>query len=337
MTDMILMSKKEKYMNIKQSRAYIAFFIMAITLNTYTMEQQNTYKNIGWVVLAGAAIIGGAIALNQFLTYIHSEPIEPFPFSNLPFDKQYLIITLLTQKNNATSLEKAGQTINSLAQTNQELNELINDPQFCLKLIKKLAHQFDCSDQTAAQTLRTQEAKRRLDLQRKLYNLCFSSKPSKEYFENLCEQGVDLEFGNYWQTDDTDWVSPLMCATQNDNILMIKYILEKGVKINQYNGYGITALMRAKTAMSIRLLCSMPNININQQDFDGNTALMHVIKWYHPRPIYSPFSIKIKILLAAGADPEIADNNGVTPLQAAQQTRDQEIIDLIQNAINGKI
>lgn len=321
---------------------FIAFFLIAITLNTHTMEQPRDYKKIEWVILAGAAIIGGAIALNKFLAYIHSEPIEPFPFADLPFDKQYLIITLLTKKDKATSLEEAAKNINALAQTNKELNELINDPKFCLKLIKSLAQQFNCSDETAAKMLRTKEARRRLSLQSRLRSLCYASKPSKKSFESLCEQGVDLEFGNFWQTDDTDWISPLMCAAQNNNISMIKYLLDKGVNVNQCNGRGTTALMRSRKTLSIRLLCSAPDININQQDFDGDTALMYAIKTYAAHvliletasTLVDPTTIRVKILLAAGADPEIADNNGVTPLQAAQQTENQDIIDLIQNAID---
>ena len=44
----------------------------------------------------------------------------------------------------------------------------------------------------------------------------------------------------------------------------------------------------------------------------------------------------IKLLLNAGADPEIVGINDFTSSDAARQTGDQEIIDLIQNAIDKK-
>src|SRR6266446_10297661 len=88
-----------------------------------------------------------------------------FAFNQLiPELKAYLIESLASMST-ATTLEEATKTINALAQTNKELNQLINDPAFCLKLIKHLAQKFNCTDEKAAKTLQTKAAKERSELQ----------------------------------------------------------------------------------------------------------------------------------------------------------------------------
>src|SRR5579872_4024263 len=136
----------ENRMNVFKKLSLIAPIIISLLFtphHSHTMDQPN--KQMGWVVLAGAAILGGYTAYQQFLSYIHGEPTEPFSFTDLPQDIQQTIISLLTINSTAKTLQEAAQTINALAKTNKYLNELINDPKFCLQIIKHLSKQFDCS------------------------------------------------------------------------------------------------------------------------------------------------------------------------------------------------
>jgi uncharacterized protein len=135
------------------------------------------------------------------------------------------------------------------------------------------------------------------------------------------------------QEDDIGGTALLM-AIEVNNYPFIKTLLKHGADINQANitRQGITPLMLAvmgKNTDTIQCLLTNPNIAIDKQDITGTTALMGAILFFKDALI-------VKQLLDANANPELADNNGLTPLAAAQQTGDQEIIDLIQNAIDKK-
>jgi ankyrin repeat protein len=79
----------------------------------------------------------------------------------------------------------------------------------------------------------------------------------------------------------------------------------------------------------LQQLCALyPDlIDINQQNSEGTTALMIAIE---------NDEANVKILLDAGADPEIANNNGTTPLNAAEVMGNENVINLIKEAIDKK-
>ena len=125
--------------------------------------------------------------------------------------------------------------------------------------------------------------------------------------------------------------TPLMQAASSDNYSIIQILLNGGADITKTDVNGNTALIIAVNLShieAIECLLNNPHIIINQQNNSGYTALL--IALFRGRK-----SI-IKLLLDAGADPELANYEGLTPLQAAQQTGNQEVIDLIQDAIRNK-
>ncbi len=351
----------------KKTGLFYALLLLSTTFNTHkthAMEPEDV-KKVGWVALAGAAIVGGYAAYQQFLSYIHTEPeqpIDPFNFTGLPKDVQNTIISLLTINTSAKTLQEAAQAINRLAQVNKELNTLINDPQFCLQIIKQLSQKFNCSNITATQTLQTKEAKNRLKLQKDLKDLIKIFENYAHYYHypekatsicldkltSLYQAGVDLEFT--YDNDDMffdflkAFLTPLMIASIQENLLMIDCLLQQGSNINQTTNKGKTALMLAaecsNASFSIEKLLTYSVININQQDENGNTALMYAIKGGN---LIDNINV-IELLLNAGADPEIANNEGLTPLQAAKTRprrldpieRIQHMINLIEEAIDKK-
>ena len=226
------------------------------------------------------------------------EELNPNKLS-LPPEDQYQIINLLFTHTHTNSLQVAAKTISSLAQVNTQLHALINNPQLCLQLIKYLALKFKCSDQQVATTLQIPEAQRRLKLQNILHKLCTAdSLKGLPSLDSLCQQEVDLEF-TYTSFFPDFFPTPLMlAATMNTGIL------EK--------------------------LCSISSdlLDVNQRSLEGETALVLAIQ--------SGLPFNVKTLLDANADPLIADNDGLTPLKLAQLKHNQEIIDLIQEAINKK-
>ncbi len=299
-----------------QNRLFIAFLALSFVNNTQTMEPENV-KKVGWVALAGAAIVGGYVAYQQFLSYVHGESTEAFPFAYLPPEMQHYIVKLLSVSSNATSVQEAGKTINALAQTNTELNELINDPAFCLKIIKNLAKQFGCSDQEAAEALNTQEAKKRLGIQKKFFNLCFRDDSDDEEFFNVLYERykdyLDLNFTCYFFVNQKKVTRTyLMIAARNNNCPLINIFLKYGADINIVTTHTLSALMFAvnnECVDAVRCLVAHHHIAINQQTSSGLTACMlAVLK--NNCPI-------IQILLDHGADINQADNDGLIPLVAA--------------------
>jgi hypothetical protein len=303
----------------RKNNVFIALLLVTLTFNTYTMEPQEPNK-IGWVALAGGVLIGGYAAYQQFLSYVHA---EPFDFASQSPEMQNKIILFLTTNTTAKSLKEAAQTINSLAQTNKELNEWINDSEFCLKIIKHLAQKFNCSDQTAAKILQTQEAKRRLNIQTTLQELCTRNSTNEER-DSLFEQGVILDF-----TYDNH-TPPLTLAATNrrfdvvNNIIVLAFRNKLNLNfVNMSNEVGDTPL----------LICIRKTTEYNGLHYIGQRKkYIGTNSW----PIYFSCLDNIKLLLEAGADPELANKNGLTPFAAAQQTGNQEVIDLIQNAIKKK-
>lgn len=336
-----------------------------------------------WATVVGDIILGTAS-----LTIL-SQPNEPFEFTALPPEMQDKIIQLLSLNTTAESLKEAAKTINSLAQVNHELNQQINDPKFCLSIIKHLAQKFNCSDQEAAKTLQTHEAKRRLVLQNQLYVHCSTpfgiTDPLKNIpsLDSLLEQGVDLNF-TYDTLTPKLFFTPLMLTIASSN-LMIGDLCSIGrniINLNQRNTLnGDTALIQSvkkRSRFSVQCLLeegadpelanfagqtplelaaqryhltqhrsyqkifnliqraidiyfiqnAIDNKHVNQRNNKGQTALSLAAA--------IPSSRLVKTILDAGADPELADDEGLTPLAAAQQTDNQAIIDLIQDAIDRK-
>lgn len=334
---------------------------------------------------------------------IENEPSQPISFNDLPPEILYQIV--LNISKTAQSVQEAGKAINDFLQTNKELTVLINNPTICLQIIKNLSQHFKCSDQKAAEALQTEEAKDRLNIQKKFVYVCLQENLNDEDFDLFYKQYenyIDLDFVFSFDRDeeDSDGVERtiLMLAAITNDCNLITKLLKLGADINKVNSEGMSALIIAvyyghidatecllinpKIAINqqtqtgwtallfsigsddstliqmfldheaninqasfdgvtpltmavsnncinaVKCLLGNPNIAIDQQGHMGQTALITAIQRKN-KPI-------IKLLLKANANPEIADNDGLTPLQAAEKTDDQEIIDLIQDAINKK-
>lgn len=163
----------------------------------------------------------------------------------------------------------------------------------------------------------------------------------------LLKAGADIN--NTYHTDYT----PLMLASKKGHIDMIDYLIQNGADINKKNFAGRSALIDACDYDMIdvvnRLLetgkCDvnitdrvgnnalsfvrgpqildtlvLHGIDLNTQNKWGQTPLMHLINIGD--------IILIEKLLSYGADPNIADNNGRTPLGLTNRRR-QDIIDLL--------
>lgn len=329
----------------KKSSHWLVLLLITITTNSYAMEtptwvEKPTFS--GYIQYIAELLLGN----------VRFRQDESLPLRQLPPESQSTIVSFLLINNNAQSITIVGKTINSLAQVNKELNELINDPEFCLQLIKHLAQRFNCSDESAAMALQTQEAYNRLHVQKTFEQMIRTDKFNKKSFDIYYKEYkhyLDLNF-TYKYFYNTDYkYTPLLYAAElqyvsnlhandsnKDQTDKIKWLLNTNtIDINYTNIFGATALTLAVTTnpQIIQLLCNYPGINVNQTTDNGSTALLilcenSISKTFNPQ--------SIRILLDAGADPEIANNAGTTPLKIVEQYENLDAIYMIRRAIAKK-
>jgi len=116
-------------------------------------------------------------------------------------------------------------------------------------------------------------------------------------------------------------------ATGNNNAL--KMLLKAGAKTDIYNYYGGTALIPAAEkgfVTTVKLLLEESNTDVNHVNNLGWTALMEAVVLSDGGLDHQQI---IRLLLAHGADPDIADRDGVTALQHAQSKGFDEIVQML--------
>lgn len=278
---------------ITKNTALITFLLFTTSFNTWSMNERPS----NWLLITGGVLLGAAtvkmlwqepnLLLQPSELLEPSEPIQPFPFTELPKEIQDQIIELLSIYTTATSLKDAARTINALAQVNKKLNQKINTPVFCLKLIKHLAMKFECSDEEVADILQTQEAKRRLTLQDELYEICSTPadtmiNPNLPSIKILCDEGVDLNF---------------TYATKKPKLV--------------YTPLMLTILTKNTHIMDTLLNIGKDKIKLDYQNLQGDTALMICCKQEEGSWLIDLENIAL--LLYMGANPELPNFAGITP------------------------
>lgn len=128
------------------------------------------------------------------------------------------------------------------------------------------------------------------------------------------------------------WEPPLFGAINESNthrrnketmVEIIKSLLKHGADINfQYRG-GATPLMWtiSKPKEVVNVLLADPNLNIDIQDNSGRTALYKAAY-----AAYAPYFNVVKLLINAGADPFITDNQGKKPSEIASSPEVRKLL-----------
>lgn len=289
----------------------------------------------------------GDVLLGQ--SYLNPGEHIVFTMMGLPAEVASKIAGYLFIYQSVENLIEMGKIINILARTNKELNELINDPYFSMQLIQYLQGKFNCSQLDVIKALQTQEAAKDLRPQwnqKRLYDLVYSivsyqhqdTEKALSELSDLCKsEGINLNF-MYSNTIFGDNFTLLMMAAIRHNKVLMNRLIYYGADINFANNKGHTVLMyviQKDDIEAVKMVLSSPNININQQDKDGNTALMLAVKNEQ-----SYRKVIAQMLLDAGADPEIADFKGVTPLEQAKDEnifgQNDKVIAILKQAIRKK-
>lgn len=285
----------------KLTRSLLLTLSLTMAVNTTKSMESNTES---WMT-TGIALVGGILLGKIALNILWQQP-ETFPFSDLQKDIQNTIFNLIISGSTSNTLEEAATSIRNLTLVNKELNTLINDSAYSEQLINHLVQKFNQNVDVVCKTLNTEGA-----------------------LTYLAQQQAQLQ--------DEFHTTPLMMILSKtpDTIkknykYVLKLITESKDYINKQDLDGRTPLLIVLTQAIANLI---RNPNFNQRYIPYLIELRNI---EHRKEIYKLYRPIIRLLLQYGADPELANNHGATPLQMAMRLQDEEIISMIRDAITKK-
>lgn len=143
--------------------------------------------------------------------------------------------------------------------------------------------------------------------------------------QRLIDAGADINAQAANQ--DTPW----LLAGALGRTAMLRYMLPKGPDFRIRNRFGGNALIPACERAhvdTVAFLVTTP-IDVNHINNLGWTCLLEIVILGDGGPRHVEVT---KLVLAAGANPNIADKDGVSPLRHARQRNQREIAALIEAA-----
>ncbi len=152
--------------------------------------------------------------------------------------------------------------------------------------------------------------------------------------DDMRSVGMLLEAGADAARGDMAGYTPLHYAAGHGNLAMVKVLLAQGVAVDARTVFGgavkhgdlalkqLTPLMLAAPKADAAVLQALLDVgaDVNAQDVRGMTPLMLAIASDHRHPR------AVKTLLAAGADAQMADQNGDTAMDWAARYHDRDVM-----------
>lgn len=125
--------------------------------------------------------------------------------------------------------------------------------------------------------------------------------------------------------------TPLLTAVKRyENEAVIGCLLDNGAHIAAVDSTG-RGILHVANNSNIKYLVQK-GADVNLQDRDGNTPLHRVCSELLQHKTFYPFlKENTNLFLAAGADPDITNNQGKSPLDLAVESGVEEAVDLLKN------
>ena len=122
--------------------------------------------------------------------------------------------------------------------------------------------------------------------------------------------------------------SPLLLAGASGRLEILKLVLKASPNFKVYNRYGGTALIPACERGHVEVVKELlkTDIDINHVNRLGWTALLEAILLSDGGPKHQEI---VRLLVAAGADVNLPDGEGVTPLAHARHKGYRKIVDIL--------
>ena len=123
--------------------------------------------------------------------------------------------------------------------------------------------------------------------------------------------------------------SPYLYAGAEGKLEILKMTVSAGADLNSVNRYGGTALTPAAHHGHVDVVRYLltTDIDVNQVNNLGWTALLEAVILGDGRITYQKI---VELLLNNGADRNLGDDQGVTPLQHARARKQEEIVRLLE-------
>lgn len=139
----------------------------------------------------------------------------------------------------------------------------------------------------------------------------------------LIDEGADINF------QDETCFNPFLWGCLNDDLTLVKIMVKAKADLTlltRFGGVGITPAAEKGHVEIVRELLETTDINFNHTNFVGWTPLLEAI-------VLNDGGAKqqeiVRLLLKHGANPQMTDKYGKTPLYLARQKGYQEIVDLL--------
>lgn len=155
--------------------------------------------------------------------------------------------------------------------------------------------------------------------------LIATNNQNQEMAELLVKHGANVN----QQADNLD--SPFLYAGASGQTQLVKLFIENGARFDIFNRYYGSALIPACErghVQTVYLLANTKNFPINHINRLGWTGLMEAVILGDGSKKYQQI---VQILKDAGADMNIPDHDGVTPLQHAERRGFKEIVSIIKS------
>ena len=141
----------------------------------------------------------------------------------------------------------------------------------------------------------------------------------------LVDAGADVDL------QDDDRSNPLLLCGENGNVALLREVLRGDPDLGATNRYGGVALIPASDRGHVEMVRALleTEIDVDHVNRLGWTALLEAVILGDGGEAHQEI---VRMLLAAGADPEIADNDGVTPLAHAREKGYQAMVEMLERA-----
>ncbi len=123
----------------------------------------------------------------------------------------------------------------------------------------------------------------------------------------------------------------LMIACVRGNVALARILVAAGADVNASNQYGGNCIIPAAERGHVEIVREMlkTKINVNHVNRLGWTALLEAVILGTGGPAHVEI---VRLLIAGGADPNIADRDGVSPLAHARRRGFREIAAMLESA-----
>jgi len=139
----------------------------------------------------------------------------------------------------------------------------------------------------------------------------------------LIEAGADIDA----QAANLD--TPWLLAGALGRAEMLRLMISRGPDLSLRNRFGGNALIPACERGHVEAVLLTTKVDVNHINNLGWTCLLEIVILGDGGPRHVEVS---KLVLAAGANPNIADKDGVSPLTHARRKRQHEVAALIEAA-----